>query len=212
LERKVALAGAREKLSAARGTLQTPRAQRDRAGERAKRLDTSYRTAHASSARPAATLVLHTERHAIVAAARAPKTRSPRRARSSTRRTDLGDREAGLKDLRTRADESKEALAHTKWRSASARFRCNTCSTGVREKFRGLDLGRVIGDSTCVSRPTVKLRDRIQELSGLLDRMGSVNLDAMREHDDAEKRYTFYTTQKADLDKALPTSSAPFNR
>jgi len=25
----------------------------------------------------------------------------------------------------------------------------------------------------------------------------------MREHDDAEKRYTFYTTQKADLDKAL---------
>ena len=33
--------------------------------------------------------------------------------------------------------------------------------------------------------------------------MGSVNLDAMREHEDAEKRYAFYTTQKADLDKAL---------
>ena len=47
------------------------------------------------------------------------------------------------------------------------------------------------------------LRDRIQELAGLLDRMGSVNLDAMREHDDAEKRFVFYTTQKADLDKAL---------
>jgi chromosome segregation protein len=33
--------------------------------------------------------------------------------------------------------------------------------------------------------------------------MGSVNLDAMREHEEAEKRYSFYTTQKADLDKAL---------
>ena len=33
--------------------------------------------------------------------------------------------------------------------------------------------------------------------------MGSVNLDAVREHAEAEKRYTFYTEQKADLDKAL---------
>jgi chromosome segregation protein len=33
--------------------------------------------------------------------------------------------------------------------------------------------------------------------------MGSVNLDAMREHAEAEERYTFYTTQKADLDQAL---------
>ena len=33
--------------------------------------------------------------------------------------------------------------------------------------------------------------------------MGSVNLDAMREHAEAEERFTFYTTQKADLEKAL---------
>ena len=37
----------------------------------------------------------------------------------------------------------------------------------------------------------------------LIERMGSVNLDAMREHAEAEERFTFYTTQKADLDKAL---------
>jgi chromosome segregation protein len=33
--------------------------------------------------------------------------------------------------------------------------------------------------------------------------MGSVNLDAMREHAEAEQRFVFYTTQKADLEKAL---------
>jgi chromosome segregation protein len=30
-----------------------------------------------------------------------------------------------------------------------------------------------------------------------------VNLDAVREHEESEKRYTYYTEQKADLDKAL---------
>jgi chromosome segregation protein len=33
--------------------------------------------------------------------------------------------------------------------------------------------------------------------------MGSVNLDATREYDENQKRYEFYTTQKADLEKAL---------
>ena len=51
--------------------------------------------------------------------------------------------------------------------------------------------------------PDDETHARITELAQLLERMGSVNLDAMREHEDAEKRYTFYTTQKADLDKAL---------
>ena len=37
----------------------------------------------------------------------------------------------------------------------------------------------------------------------ILDRIGAVNLDAMREHEDAEKRFVFYTEQKADLEKAL---------
>jgi chromosome segregation protein len=43
----------------------------------------------------------------------------------------------------------------------------------------------------------------VGELSGLIERMGAVNLDAMREHAEAEERFTFYTTQKADIEKAL---------
>jgi chromosome segregation protein len=51
--------------------------------------------------------------------------------------------------------------------------------------------------------PDDVLRARIEELARLIERMGSVNLDAMREHAEAEERFTFYTTQKADLEKAL---------
>src|SRR6185503_4649005 len=65
------------------------------------------------------------------------------------------------------------------------------------------ELGRVIGDYHLRPPPDAELKHRIGELAGLLDRMGSVNLDAMREHKEAEERYAFYTTQKADLDKAL---------
>jgi chromosome segregation protein len=46
-------------------------------------------------------------------------------------------------------------------------------------------------------------RARLEELVRLIERMGSVNLDAMREHEESQQRYEFYTTQKADLEKAL---------
>jgi chromosome segregation protein len=51
--------------------------------------------------------------------------------------------------------------------------------------------------------PNEETHGRIAELVTLLDRMGSVNLDAVREHEEAEKRFVFYTDQKADLDRAL---------
>jgi chromosome segregation protein len=75
--------------------------------------------------------------------------------------------------------------------------------SGVADKFRGLHLPRVVGDHHMRPAPDEVSRARIEELVRLIERMGSVNLDAMREHAEAEERFTFYTTQKADLEKAL---------
>jgi chromosome segregation protein len=71
------------------------------------------------------------------------------------------------------------------------------------DKFRGVHLPHVVGDYHLRPPPDEVSRARIDELLRLLERMGSVNLDAMREHADAEQRFAFYTTQRADLDKAL---------
>ena len=68
---------------------------------------------------------------------------------------------------------------------------------------RGLELPRVVGDYHMRAMPDDVSRARIDELTRLIERMGSVNLDAMREHSEAEARFTFYTTQRADLEKAL---------
>ena len=62
--------------------------------------------------------------------------------------------------------------------------------------------------TTCARRPTRRRTARIDELASLIERMGSVNLDAVREHAEAEKRFTFYTTQKADLEQGARRSRA----
>ncbi|MDB4940654.1 MAG: Chromosome partition protein smc [Labilithrix sp.] len=205
MERKVALAGAREKLSAARGTLQRLARSEVELAERAHRLDTELEGGAREYGETVALLVLHRER--LFAAQDAG--RAAHEAQTETRtvfesfRADLQGREAGLKDLRTRADHTKAGLSEHEMGLRERQLSLDHLLTGVREKFRGLHLPRIIGDYHLRPAPDGELRDRIVELSGLLDRMGSVNLDAMREHDDAEKRYVFYTTQKADLDKAL---------
>jgi len=205
MERKVALAGAREKLAAARGTLQRLARSEAELGDRAKRLHTELERGAAEYGETAATLVRHKERliDATGAARVAQELLAETRTVFDAFRSDLTEREAGLKDLRTRASESREALGEHEMALRERQLSMEHLLTRVREKFRGLHLPRVIGDYHLRPAPDGELRDRIQELMGLLDRMGSVNLDAMREHEDAEKRYVFYTTQKADLDKAL---------
>jgi chromosome segregation protein len=73
----------------------------------------------------------------------------------------------------------------------------------VREKFRGLDLAKVVGDYHRLPVPDEEHNHRISELTHLIERMGPVNLDATREHQEEKERLTFFTAQKADLEKAL---------
>jgi chromosome segregation protein len=73
----------------------------------------------------------------------------------------------------------------------------------VRERFRGLDLRRVVGDYHMRMPPDAEQRRRIDELTQLIDRMGPVNLDAKAEHDDAERRFKELNDQKVDIEKAL---------
>jgi chromosome segregation protein len=73
----------------------------------------------------------------------------------------------------------------------------------IRDRFRGLDLSRVVGDYHARPAPDPEHRRRIDELSQLIDRMGPVNLDARAEHDDAERRFKDLNDQKVDIERAL---------
>jgi chromosome segregation protein len=205
LERKVALAGAREKLSAARGTVQRLSRSEAELAERARRLHAELESGARETGETAATLVRHRERlgDALDAARASHESLAETRTVFDAFRVDLGEREGALKDLRARFEEARAALTQHEMALRERELAMDHLVGGVRDKFRGLELARVIGDYHLRPPPDAETRGRIHELAGLIDRMGSVNLDAMREHEEAEKRYAFYTGQKADLDKAL---------
>jgi chromosome segregation protein len=75
--------------------------------------------------------------------------------------------------------------------------------SSVSERFRGLDLNRVVGDYHLRPPPDLEHRRRIDELTKLIDRMGPVNLDAREEYEQAERRYVELSEQQADIEQAV---------
>jgi chromosome segregation protein len=205
VEQKVHVAGTREKLTAARGTLTRLQRSTDELGERARRLDDELEAGARTLGETAALLMAHKEKLglALDTARAAEAVLAETRTTFDKHRTELTGREGGLKDLRTRAEETRDALSTNEMALREKTLALQHLLESVAEKFRGLHLPRVVGDYHLRTAPDDTLKSRIHELTQLIERMGSVNLDAMREHEDAEKRYAFYTEQKADLDKAL---------
>ncbi len=205
VEQKVHVAGTREKLTAARGTLTRLQRSTDELGERARRLDDELENGARSLGETAALMVAHKEKLglALDTARAAEAVLAETRTTFDRHRTDLNERAVGLKDLRTRAEDAREALGTNEMALREKIIALQHLLETVAERFRGLHLPRVVGDYHLRTAPDDALSSRIHELAQLIERMGSVNLDAMREHEEAEKRYAFYTEQKADLDKAL---------
>jgi len=202
---KVEIAGTREKLAAARGTEGRLARSAEELQERARRLEEELFANARAFGEAAAQLVAHREElHAALDRARVAQDElASVRADFESLRGGLLEREGLLKDLRTRVETIREELTGHEMALREKELALEHLISGVTEKFRGLHLPRVIGDYHMRPAPDDVSRARIDELARLIERMGSVNLDAMREHAEAEQRFTFYTTQKADLEKAL---------
>jgi chromosome segregation protein len=204
-ERKVRVAGTREKLTAARGTLQRLARSTEELAERRRRLEEELVAGARSIGETAAVLVAHKEKlqEALDAARVAADALAAARGVFDQFRAQLAERELALKELRGRVEETREALTAHEMAFRERTLAMQHLLEGVAEKFRGLQLARVVGDYHMRTPPDEVTHARIGELANLLERMGSVNLDAMREHEEAEKRFAFYTEQKTDLEKAL---------
>ena len=120
----------------------------------------------------------------------------------SVRQT-LGSKESELKGLRDELELVDEAVKKHEMAVQRIAIEREHLLATVREKFRGLDLRRVVGDYHARVPPDAEHRRRIDELAQLIDRMGPVNLDAKAEYDDAERRFIDLNSQKVDIEKAL---------
>jgi chromosome segregation protein len=204
-ERKVRLAQVREQVEAARVHAERVAASIAELVARAQRLEDDTLAAATGYGETAAQLMLARDTR-ITATARAREAHEAlERARHELEnaRQELGAQEVELKQLRDTLDVADEGLRRHSMAVQRIELEREHLLGNVRERFRGLDLNRVVGDYHARPAPDPEHRRRIEELTQLIDRMGPVNLDAKAEFDDAERRFVELKDQKDDIEKAL---------
>jgi chromosome segregation protein len=204
-DRKVRLARIRERAQSLRQTVDRLGRSCEELRGRITRLDDERTQAARGAGEAAAKMML--SREGLVAAVehaeRAHRTLTETRARLDAARQDLALRESDLRVLRQSVEQASKGLREHELKRERLAMEHTHLVEGVREKFRGLDIYRVAGDYHRRALVDATHRSRITELTELIDRMGPVNVDAMREHAEAEGRHKYYAGQKADLEKAI---------
>lgn len=117
-------------------------------------------------------------------------------------RNALGEMEAQIRAVRTRKEALDKHVGALQMRAREEALAAEHLIDAVAEKH-GVVLPRIVGDYHLRPAPDESHQARMEELRQLIERMGDVNLTAIEEYAEQEKRHAFYMEQKADLDRAL---------
>lgn len=204
-ERKIAFATVRQQAAAARQTIDRLTRSIDELSARRSRLENDALEDAKQQGETAASMFALRERMQtfVTAAAEAQTEFDKRRKALDDVRNTLGICEADIKFVRKECESTIDIVRQHELAIQKIALERNHLLERIAEKFRGLHLGKVVGDYHMRRAPDDVHRARIQELANLIERMGPVNLEAMAEYEETSKRYSFYTTQKADLEQAL---------
>jgi chromosome segregation protein len=204
-ERRVRLAQVKEQLESARAGRERVETALAELAQRLERLDQDLDEA-ANAYGETAARILNAREARIGAATRARDAHlalDSARERLDAVRGALSSQEGELRRQREELAAIDESARKHEMAVQRIELEREHLLTGIRERFRGLELPRVVGDYHARPAPDAEHRRRIDELSQLIDRMGPVNLDAKAEHDDAERRFGELNGQKVDIEKAL---------
>jgi len=127
---------------------------------------------------------------------------SVRRARFDAAQLELGESERSLKTLRSTIDEQSAELNELMLRDRELTLSLEHLEEQVVDKHR-VELAYVIGDYHDRPVPGAEITARAEELQGLIDRMGEINLTAIEEYEENAQRYEYLTSQRRDLEEAL---------
>jgi chromosome segregation protein len=204
-ERKISFARVREQASSARAAAERLARSIEELGRREGELEADATQAAAEQGRTAADLFALGERLSVgaVAASAARDAFDGLRKALDGVRNALGVHEAEIRSLRAEVEQLEQGERAQAMALQRLELERDHLLEDIARRFQGLRLPSVVGDYHMRAPPDERHRARIQELGGLIDRMGPVNLDAMGEYEKAAERHQFYSTQKADLEKAL---------
>jgi chromosome segregation protein len=131
-------------------------------------------------------------------------THAERQGAVEERNGTLACREADLREARSRVTKLAEELAALDLRCQAVALHLVSLEEQVRERHpQVLRMADILAEFHLRPLAGEKEDSRLKELRGLLERMGDVNLTAIEESEELQKRYDFLTSQKADLESAI---------
>ncbi len=115
----------------------------------------------------------------------------------------LAAREAELRAVRNEVARLSQLASRLELRAQEAAMRRASIEEQIADRYRDVVLGGVVVDYHLrpLFGPTEE--QRATELRGLIDRMGEINLTAIEESEELQKRYDFLTAQRTDLESAV---------
>ena len=202
---KVAATQATERRKNARQTLE--RLLSDRAADeaRAVRLDgTIAEDLARGEALRAQVVELRREAELAQAEAEArARAHGERQSALEARQTALAAREAELRAARAQVARLAQAASRLELRSREAGMRRSGIEEQVADRYRDVVIASVVYDYHLRALFGDVEETRAEELRGLIERMGEINLTAIEESEELQKRFDFLTTQRSDLESAI---------
>jgi chromosome segregation protein len=202
---RVAASQAEERRASARATLdRLARAREEQAARRA-RLESSFDEEGTHSEELEAESERLREQAALDRAEAEERARvqAEREADASERNAALARAEADLRSARERVARLAQGLSSFQLRCQEASLKRASLEEQVGERYRAVRLGELVFDYHLRHPVGQEEEGRMGELRGLIDRMGEINLTAIEESAELQKRYDYLGHQKEDLESAI---------
>ena len=126
-----------------------------------------------------------------------------REGAANERNAALSRREAELRAARERVTKLGQELGSLQLRCQEASLRRRSLEEQVADRYRDVRLAEVVFDYHLRHPVGAEEEARMTELRGLIERMGEINLTAIEESAELQKRFDYLTSQKADLESAI---------
>jgi chromosome segregation protein len=202
---KVAATQAVERQQSARQTLDRLRADRADEEARAGRIEATLEgdrqraeTLRAESVR----LRAEAELAQAEAEARA-RAHGERQGALEARQSALAGREAEARAARSEVTRLGHTLGRLEMRCQEVSLRRVSLEEQVTDRYRDVLLAGVVHEYHLRPLFGQTEEQRANELRGLIERMGEINLTAIEESEELQRRFDFLTTQRSDLESAI---------
>lgn len=117
-------------------------------------------------------------------------------------RIDVGVSEEAVKEVRTAVAAVHDTFNRLRLRERELALSIEHLMDQVQERYH-VSVLHVLNDYHAREEPDSEVHGRIQELAGLIERMGEINLTAIEEFDEQSSRFEQLSTQREDLEGAL---------